>query len=241
MMSTLSSEIIAKAESLPGVRAGIARLEDILKAPSYHFVPDGAWSSSDTGEGAVRQWPPDAESALVLGLYHPEDQPQLDWWEGGNTIGNRRLMELSDFLKQWLKEKKGLGALPLPYHIEKGGLFLKDAAVLAGLGVVGKNNLLVSPEWGPRIRLRSILIQEALEPTGPIEGFSPCASCAAICHSACPENAFADGGYYRPNCIVQMNADEANTMPAGEMGEDGGPRLVIKYCRACELVCPVGK
>ena len=240
MMSSLSADIMIKSESFSGIKAGIARLEDILKAPSYQIVPDGEWTTSLSNEGTVTEWPPDAKSVLVLGLYHPEDNPQLDWWDGGNTMGNRRLMEISDSLKQWLKEEHGLSALSLPYHVEWGGVFLKDAAVLAGLGIVGRNNLLLNAEWGPRIRLRSILIEGELEPTRPVEGFSPCDSCSEICHSACPQNVFSTGIYYRPDCISQLNADIANKMPDGEVGEDGIPGLVIKYCRACEFACPVG-
>ena len=240
MMSTLSAEIIVKTESFPGIKAGIARLEDILKAPSYRVVPDGEWSTILSNEGTVTEWPSDAKSVLVLGLHHPENNPRLDWLDAGNTMGNRWLMEISDSLKQWLKEEHGLTALPLPYHVERGGLFLKDAAVLAGLGIVGRSNLLLNPEWGPRIRFRSILIEEDLEPTRPIEGFSPCESCGEICHSACPQNVFSTSVYYSPNCIAQLNADIANKLPDGEVGEDEIPRLVIKYCRACEFACPVG-
>jgi len=240
MMPSLSTEIIVKAESFLGIKTGIARLEDILKATSYQVVPDGEWSASLSKEGTVTEWPPDAKSVLVLGLHHPEDNPRLDWWDSGNTMGNRRLMEISDSLKQWLKEEHGLSALPLPYHVEWGGLFLKDAAVLAGLGIVGRSNLLLNPEWGPRIRLRSILIEEELEPTRPIEGFSPCDSCDEMCHNACPQNVFSTGVYCRPDCIAQLKTDTANKMPDGEVGKDGIPRLVIKYCRACEFACPVG-
>jgi epoxyqueuosine reductase len=240
-MSSLSTEIIVKAESFPGIKAGITRLEDILRAPSYQVVPDGEWSTSLSNEGTVTEWPPDAKSVLVLGMYHPEDNPRLDWWDDGNTMGNRQLMEISHSLKEWLKDKYGLSALPLPYHVEWGGLFLKDAAVLAGLGIVGRSNLLLNPEWGPRIRFRSILIEGDLEPTRPIEGFSPCESCGEICHNACPQNVFSTGVYYRPDCITQLNADIANKIPDGGVGEeDRNPRLVIKYCRACEFACPVG-
>jgi epoxyqueuosine reductase len=117
---------------------------------------------------------------------------------------------------------------------------LKDAAVLAGLGIVGKSNLLLNPEWGPRIRFRFILIEGDLEPTKPIEGFFPCESCGEICHSACPQDVFSTGVYHRLSCIKQLNADIANKIPDGEVDEDGIPRLVIKYCRACEFACPVG-
>ena len=240
-MSSLSSELIAKAESFPGIKAGIACLEDILKSPSYQTIPNGECRSMllDT-EVNVTEWPPDAKSVIVLGLHHPENNPRLDWWGSGNTMGNRQLMKISDSLKQWLKNEYGLSTLPLPYYVEHGGLFLKDAAVQAGLGKVGRNNLLLNPEWGPRIRLRSILVEGVLEPTVPVEGFSPCESCGELCHSVCPKNGFSTGVYHRPSCIEQLNADRGSSMPDGEAGENEIPGLIIKFCRACELACPVG-
>ena len=88
---------MAKAESFPGIKAGIAHLENILKAPSYQAVANGECRSRllDT-EVNVTEWPPDAKSVIVLGLHHPEDAPQLDWWDVGNTMGNRKLMKISD-------------------------------------------------------------------------------------------------------------------------------------------------
>jgi epoxyqueuosine reductase len=241
-MPTLSHEIIAKAESFPGIKAGIARLEDVLQSPSYKVVPDGKFFSSLSNEATVIEWPSKAKSILVLGLHHPEDNPRLDWWDRGNTMGNRLLMDISDSLKQWLKEEYGLLSLPLPYHVESGGLFLKDAAVIAGLGVIGRSNLLLNPEWGPCIRFRSILIEGELKATKPIdEEFFPCESCSEICHSACPQNVFSTGTYCKPDCIAQINTDITNKMHDEEVDQDRAPRLIIKYCRACEFACPAGE
>ena len=44
----------------------------------------------------------------------------------------------------------------------------------------------------------------------------------------------------RSICRGQMTADVENKVPDGETGENGNRNLVIKYCRACELACPVG-
>ena len=243
-MSSLSTELISKAESFPGIKAGIARLKDILKTPSYQAIPEGEYddysASLLTNQAVVTEWPSNAKSVVVLGLHHPDDNPRLDWWDGGNTMGNRRLMKIADFLKQWLANEHRVSALPLPYYVEAGGLFLKDAAVQAGLGRVGRNNLLLNPEWGPRIRLYSALVEGVLEPTGPVEDFSPCESCGDLCHSACPKNAFSTGAYHRSTCIEQLNVDSANRMPDEEAGEDITPGLVIQFCRACEFACPVG-
>ncbi|MFW6115299.1 MAG: hypothetical protein ACOC6E_03275 [Thermodesulfobacteriota bacterium] len=243
MIQAESSEIIARAQSFSGIRAGIARLADVLRSPSYQAVPEkaGYRSSPASEEREVANWPPEAHSVLVLGLRHPKNTPQLDWWYRGNTDGNRRLMEISESLRQWLKTAHARGAYPLPYHVEWGGLFLKDAAVLAGLGVIGKNNLLLHPEWGPRIRFRSILIEGELSPNQPIEGFSPCEACDAPCQTACLQNAFSSQTYHRPSCAVQMNADAGAGAPSREIDENGTSITVIKYCRACEFACPVGR
>ena len=232
---TVTAEIIAKAESVEGIQAGIVDLQAVLKGPSYRSDPDGLYD--------IQAMPGDRTggSLLVLGLMHPESDRRLDWWERGDSWGNRRLREISDDLKQWLREKHGVKAHPLPYRLEKGGIFLKDAAVLCGLGVVGQNNLLLHPKWGPRIRLRSIRIAADLPPTGALEGFDPCDRCPRYCQKACPMDAFATGKYDRPRCNRQMHADEAHKAAEGEIDPHGKPGWVIKYCRDCELSCPVGK
>jgi epoxyqueuosine reductase len=143
-------------------------------------------------------------------------------------------------LTRWLQEEHAIDAQPLPYHMEKGGLFLKDAAVLSGIGIIGRSNLLLYPDWGPRIRLRSILLPGDLQPTQPLEGFSPCEAWEGFCQKACPMKAFPEGKYSRSICSRQMNIDVANTVPDEEIAENGKRHPVIKYCRACELSCPVG-
>jgi len=232
----LREKIITYAESFSGIKAGITRLNTVLSSPSYYAKSDGIPPpDSDTA------WPPDAQSVIVLGLHHPEDGPYLDWWEQGNTAGNRRLIEISMLLKQWLREEHGIVAHPLPYHIEKGGLFLKDAAVTAGLGIIGRNNLLVHPHWGPRIRLRAILIDAESATSAPLETFAPCETCPQPCYAACPQHAFSTGVYSRSKCTIQMTADELQKAPGEKTNHQGKPLPVIKYCRACELACPVGR
>ncbi|GAB4278899.1 MAG: hypothetical protein Kow0092_34700 [Deferrisomatales bacterium] len=97
--------------------------------------------------------------------------------------------------------------------------------MLAGLGCLGRNNLLVTPAFGPRARLRAVAVEPALAPTGP-SGFDPCPDCPAPCRTACPREAFRaqvsdprevgvsalpgrDGTYDRLACNGRMRADEA--------------------------------
>ena len=143
-----------------------------------------------------------------------------------------------------------------PQDVHAGGIYLKDAAVMAGLGCIGKSNILVTPEYGPRIRLRALTLSESFPSTGP-SPFNPCAICDGLCRKACPQNAFGetiyqaedynqdilpgrDGNFSRPVCGVQMDIDNDEAVEQDvESFEE--PVKVIKYCRKCELTCPVGK
>jgi len=89
---SLTTEVISQAESYNGVRAGIVRLKDILKGPSYQVTPEGSRSTTTQLDDApIDDWPSEAQTVLVLGLNHPENDLRLDYWERGDTWGNRRL------------------------------------------------------------------------------------------------------------------------------------------------------
>ena len=241
--------------------AGIATV-DALKSSASHQIYTQMGDYSGVGtvkDGEVLppdqlfNWPEEAKSAVVIGLSHPTRQPELDWWDGRGTPGNRQLMEIMKLTRQEVERKLGLEAHKLHYYVEKGGVFLKDAAALAGLGCIGKNNMLVTPDYGPRVRLRAMFITEALEPTGPVP-FDPCADCEVYCRRVCPEGAMAekapffeaidtpvdlparDGAYNRESCNVRMEKDIAESK-----AEDSGEGALIRYCRKCEFVCPVGR
>jgi epoxyqueuosine reductase len=222
----ISLMIIEQAKSFGASLAGIASVAALTNSPSYQ----------STG---LEVWPPEAKSALVLALAHPEREPELDWWGvQGGTAGNRQLQLISDQLKRHLAEAFNIAAQPLAYQVEIGGIFLKDAAVLAGLGTIGANKLLITPEFGPRVRLRALFLDVELAQTGPLD-FSPCESCGQPCWAACPQQTFGSGTYQKPSCEQQMQADRANSVPIKSMSDEAS-RQVVDYCRACELACPVG-
>lgn len=223
----LSCQIVSRAKALGASLAGIASVAALRDCPSHV-------------ESGRTEWPFEARSVLVLALAHDPSKPQLDWWGSwpGGTPGNLQLIGTANSLRDWLDEELNITAHPLPYQATEGGVFLKGAAALAGLGIIGRNNLLITPEYGPAVRLRALFVEEYLEPTGPAE-FAPCEACEMPCRRACPQNAFAGDVYSRPVCKVQMQEDEANR-EALEVASSSGPAIeVVKYCRACELACPV--
>lgn len=70
----------------------------------------------------------------------------------------------------------------------------KTAAVLAGLGRIGKNGLFIHNTFGPRVRLVTILTDMELPCTKPIQKGS-CRSCNK-CVNACPAMALTGGEWY---------------------------------------------
>ncbi len=261
--TTLSTQIINRALEYRGSLAGIARIEDLKKSPShtvYGVMPkfDGVGTIKVEGKKQVQvQWPDEARSAIVIAVAHAIEKPELDWWISGfkgGTMGNAKLISVFSRLADWLETEKQIHCFKLPYHIENGAVFMKDAAVLGGLGCIGKNNILVSPEFGPRIRLRVMLMNVDLPSTG-IADFDPCTDCQVYCKKICPQKAFEKkiysqeqfkrpempgrtGSYNRICCNIQMEKERKN----GKMVaiKKNTSRYEIRHCRRCELTCPVG-
>jgi epoxyqueuosine reductase len=229
--------------------AGINPVKDVEGLPDNEFITD---DQSLQGK-ELFTWPDSVKSILVIGLSHPKDNPELDWWDGRGTLGNRILIDIIKRTSQQIDNYMKVRTRKLHYYVEKGGIFLKDAAALAGLGCIGKNNMLITPSNGPRIRLRALFLDAKIQPTGPID-FDPCAACKVHCRRVCPENAMTekasmfesiefyeplpgrDGTYSRELCNKRMKKDITEST---RNNSDKEP--TIKFCRKCEFICPVGK
>jgi epoxyqueuosine reductase len=259
-----SIQIIEKAKKLGACAAGIADVEALKQSPSHLIYPQiGGYKSflnNDVPRDAGKVlWPQFARSAVVIAVEHPENRPELDWWQKGlkgGTPGNQILIAIISHLTDWLRKETDCQAKGLPYYVVQGGIFLKDAAVMAGLGCIGKNNMLVTPDYGPRVRLRAALLDLNLSATGP-SNFDPCPECDMPCRNICPQKAFQkkiqienplgvnelpgrNGVYSRPLCKNQMELDRENAGIATveNQGLTGKP---VKCCRLCETECPIGK
>jgi len=204
--------------------AGIANADILRMSPSHQ----------DTS----RQTMPKATRAvLVLALHHPRRLPELDYWGGkGDTRGNLSLIKMAKDIARQAESDLDICALPLEYPATDQGTFLKDAAAIAGMGVIGKNNLLITPEYGPRVRLRALALQIEVPPTERRADFDPCSPCAMPCRMICPQAAFASNRYDRSMCEIQMRLDESAPLKAA-----AAAGYIVSYCRKCELACPIGQ
>ncbi len=93
-----------------------------------------------------------------------------------------------------LLRERGFNALPAEptsEHFDRVTLRTplphKTVATRAGMGWIGKNDLLITPEYGSAVRITSVLTDAVLEGAVPIN-HSRCGTCTA-CVDACPAGA----------------------------------------------------
>ena len=122
---------------------------------------------------------------------------------------------------------------------------LKTSAVKCGLGCQGKNTLLITPEYGPRVRLISVLTTAELEVDEPFkEDF--CRNCQR-CVDACPTKALEPYNLTINRCMTYSAENSAAT----DVSEDvkvlekklvprPTPNSYIE-CTICMDACPIGK
>jgi epoxyqueuosine reductase len=132
-------------------------------------------------------------------------------------------------------EKMGVKAVPVPSddpyeHWEsqrsygRAILSLRHAGYLAGLGILGKNTLLMSEDFGNMIQIGAVLIDRELE-GDPIANFEGCPENCNICINSCPAKAL-DG-----KTVNQMFCRPLSCY----MTEKG---YILKKCSLCRRLCP---
>lgn len=105
--------------------------------------------------------------------------------------------------------EEGHDAVPIPasqtidWENQRGHISHKAVAVRAGLGWIGRNNLLVSPRWGSQIRLVTVLTNAEFEDPPVAKG--ECGTCRA-CIEVCPAGAIGESAsdFRRTDCLAKV-------------------------------------
>jgi epoxyqueuosine reductase len=137
-----------------------------------------------------------------------------------------------------LLEDLGYRALPIPaayprLNKELMGIFShRHAAVLAGLGEFGLSNLLITPQFGPRVRIVSVITEAPLETDEPYRK-SLCRDrqreCGKVCVARCPVEALSPDGKINKDLCLRY---QEQIMPWS---------AVELRCGICLGACPIGK
>jgi len=228
--SGLKGEIAAKAREFGASLIGIApvsRWEDAGEVPP-DYRPKAIWAG--------------AQSVIVVGvpmlLPVIESTPSINYQEMYDT-SNRLLDAISYQLAGWLTEQ-GHASVCMPRDgYAKLEVLLKNpfasfshtyAAKYAGLGTVGLSRNLLTPDYGPRLRLNSVLTAAVL-PADPLQPKDLCNSCR-LCERACPTAAIRSR---KDGVIGDLDKDACTLHHIDLRNEGRWP------CGICAKVCPEGK
>jgi len=194
-----------------------------------------------------------ASYAIILAMVL-EDPIQDCWtqsplWLKGKNFIDETIARVATILAFNLS-KQGFPSRTLAYD----SAYLKNLAVYAGLGIIGRNNLLITPQYGPHVRLRGLLTQAPLTSSESVlEQFNPCAECPEPppCINTCPSGAFQTLSSSKiqedsepPLHLLQIprSGYDKSLCRNYSMGhlKNIGPFTYL-WCRACEEACPIGK
>lgn len=135
---------------------------------------------------------------------------------------------------------KGL-AIPASQIIDHdnwmGQISHKALARAAGIGWIGKNLLLITPKYGPRVRLTAVLTNAPLDTDSPLP--NRCGKCHK-CQDACPVTAIKGNSWeeypqtredalHFSKCVEKLTLDFAKL-----------PNIQKPICGLCIKVCPWG-
>jgi epoxyqueuosine reductase QueG len=159
---------------------------------------------------------PGAETVVVFGIALPRGSLESpDRPVAVNCINTvyDELKRITLYLSRFL-ERQGYRAAAIPPAIPVeltretrglvGSISLRHAAVGAGLGVMGRSRLVLTAEWGPRVRLGGVVTTAPLEPDTPRQE-ELCADCE-LCVQACPVSAISsDGSVDVQKCMLHLH------------------------------------
>ncbi|MEM4656801.1 MAG: 4Fe-4S binding protein [Candidatus Methanosuratincola sp.] len=231
-MVQLKQRIIRKCKSMGVPMVGFASSERWDQPPFQPWIPE---------EFRPRAILPEAKTVIVLGmpvtLPVVETAPSIAYHQLYKTVNE--LLDQSTYLISNYLNGMGYGSMFVPRDGYGHLSLLKDkpivffshrhAAFLAGLGTFGVNNVLLTKEYGPRVRFGSVFTAAEIDPDPIMEG-ELCIRCMR-CVKVCPVKALPGQGY--PRGLTDKEACARRNL-----------YLLERYeapCGLCIKVCPIGE
>ena len=243
-VKSIKDELIDKVKEMGIPLVGFAPVERWPDPPKElpnkfkDWIPEEFWPQSIY---------PEAKTVIVIGLPIQlpiiETAPSIYYHELYNivnTLLDSKGYEISNFLTE-----KGYPSIYLPRDgygdievlLKNPVAFFshKHAAYLAGMGSFGENNVILTKEYGPRVRFTSIFTTAVIE-GDPIPGEDLCKHCKR-CINQCPVNAIPEG--------IELEDNSGDFFrPIDKIACANRSKMLRKDfkspCGICIKVCPVG-
>lgn len=176
---------------------------------------------------------PNPRTVLVAAFpYYAGDRPgNLSLYARGrdyHQVVTGRLNTICDFVRE--KYENGL-FLPAA---DNSPLPERQAAWRCGIGLRGKNGLVILPPYGTYVFLGTILTDQALDlpPSAPSPDCVGCGKCLA----ACPGGALGESRVDLSRCLSELTQKKGDL--TGEEEELVKAHPLIWGCDTCQRVCP---
>lgn len=185
-----------------------------------------------------------AQSMIAIAMAYPSKMPasprqqegayrgimaRVAWGFDYHKVLRDRLQKLKTFLLEHVPEAKA------EIMVDTGALSDRAVAERAGLGWIGKNTMLITPEYGSWVYLGEIVTDVYLPRDKPLpDGCGDCTRCL----EACPT-----GALVQPR---QLNAQKCLaylTLTRGPLPEAYREKVGTRLygCDTCQLVCPYNR
>jgi epoxyqueuosine reductase len=223
----------------------------------------------------------DAGRTIVIGKRLSAGVTRITRWNERHKYYNDELTttmleEITLELVLWLESKGYPGLIVPPSHVDpwryqgdpnehmKPMLSLEHAGVEAGLGTLGLNRQLLTPEYGPRVMLAGVLSSVPVPADARQEESLCLGPECGRCLTACPGDVIqhwdrdwaACDRYRSPHGFAHLTEFLTKVMTSGDPNEQKAALRsedsfnlwqsilrgagVISGCRRCQDVCPVG-
>jgi epoxyqueuosine reductase len=186
---------------------------------------------------------PGAKSIIVVGLgYKPPEHKKQDAGPMGRVTAFAQYDDYHPFIKKLLRQLADFVAsmtcpsMRFKICVDSAPLLERALAVRAGLGIIGKNRMLVNPRLGPQIFLGEIITNIELDSDKPLKDSCPdCGKCVA----ACPTGALKkDGSFDATKCISYLTIEANSDVPADLVPKIGNH---LFGCAECLIACSYQK
>jgi len=189
------------------------------------------------------EWLVGQTHAIITLLPYPKlfDSPHITPYALFDDYHRQFRQKLLEFQRQL---KQHFPSAEFRPFVDSEPVLEKPLALLAGLGFIGRNTLLVNPKYGSRCFIGGLFTNAAFSKPNTLPDSShsedakdSCGSCHR-CVKACPTHALTDNGLNVEQCISYQTIENRTTLPdsvSSSMGEK------IFGCGECERVCPKNK
>jgi epoxyqueuosine reductase len=229
---SVSSELIAFIRAGGADLAGIADLAPLKRG--LHVVPADLLDPYVYAVSIVIRLDSEIIDVII-------DGPTQAYSDHCRSI-NAKLNDLAARIAAWIAERHHAArAIAASQSVDEkrllGSISHKAVAVTAGLGWQGKSLLLVTPQYGPRVRLATILTDMPLDAGMPVR--NRCGTCRE-CTNACPAQAIRNVStshhYERREDAVELDRCHAKLLEF-----KARPEIGYTFCGVCIAACPFGK